>query len=58
MTQSTPGAQVYGSVRFGQTSAHGNHPDARTQSYFDNIIIDYIKAKFPLVPTKRPTTGP
>jgi hypothetical protein len=53
---STPGAQVYGSIRFGQTSAHGNHPDATTQSYFNNIIVDYTKAQFPLVPSKRPAT--
>ena len=56
VAQSTPGAQVYGSIRFGQTSAHGNHPDATTQSYFDDIIIDNSNAKFPLVPSKRPTT--
>ncbi len=51
---STAGARVYGSVRFGQTSAHGNHPDAKSQSYFDNIIVDYSKAAFPLVPSPLP----
>ena len=50
---STPGAQVYGSIRFGQTSAHGNHPDATTQSYFSNILVDYTRAKFPLVPSPK-----
>jgi len=58
VAQSTPGAQVYGSIRFGQTSAHGNHPDATTQSYFDHIIVDYTKAQFPLVPSQRRKTGP
>ena len=58
VAQSAPGAQVYGSVRFGQTSAHGNHPGATTQSYFDNIMIDYTNAKFPLVPSKKPSTNP
>jgi hypothetical protein len=48
----TPGAQVYGSIRFGQTSAHGNHPDATTQSYFGNILVDYTHAQFPLLPSK------
>jgi hypothetical protein len=58
VAQATRGAQVYGSIRFGQTSAHGNHPDATTQSYFDQIIIDYTNARFPLVPLKRPATEP
>ncbi len=51
--QSTAGAKVYGSIRFGQTSAHGNHPDAKSQSYFGNIIVDYTGAAFPLVPSPR-----
>jgi hypothetical protein len=50
VARSTVAAKVYGSIRFGQTSAHGNHPDATTQSYFDNIIVDYTDAKFPLLP--------
>jgi hypothetical protein len=58
VAQSTVGAKVYGSIRFGQTSAHGNHPDATTQSYFDNIIIDYTHAKFPLLPSERPALEP
>jgi len=49
--QSTAGAQVYGSIRFGRTAAHGNHPDAESQSYFDNILIDYAHAAFPLLPS-------
>ena len=52
VAQSTTGAKVYGSIRFGQTSAHGNHPDATTQSYFDNIVVDYSRAVFPLLPSK------
>ena len=51
VAQSTVGAKVYGSIRFGQTSAHGNHPDAKSQSYFGNIIVDYANAAFPLVPS-------
>jgi hypothetical protein len=50
VARSTAGAKVYGSIRFGQTSAHGNHPDAKSQSYFDNIVVDYANAAFPLVP--------
>ena len=54
VAQSTTGAMVYGSIRFGQTSTHGNHPDATTQSYFDNIVVDISNAAFPLLPSKRP----
>jgi hypothetical protein len=50
VARSTAGAKVYGSIRFGQTSAHGNHPDAKSQSYFSNIVVDYANAAFPLVP--------
>ncbi len=50
VAKSTAGAKVYGSIRFGQTSAHGNHPDAKSQSYFDNIVVDYSNAVFPLMP--------
>jgi hypothetical protein len=59
---STAGARVYGSIRFGQTSAHGDHPDAhgdhpdaKSQSFFDNVIVDYAHAAFPLVPSPSPT---
>jgi hypothetical protein len=52
VAHSTTGARVYGSIRFGQTSAHGNHPDATTQSYFDNIVVDFSHAVFPLLPLK------
>jgi hypothetical protein len=51
VAQSTPGAKVYGSIRFGRTSAHGDHPDATTQSYIDNIMVDYTRAAFPLLPS-------
>ena len=54
VARSTAGAKVYGSIRFGQTSAHGNHPDAKSQSYFDNIVVDYANAAFPLVPGLKP----
>ncbi len=53
VAKSTSGAEVYGSIRFGQTSAHGNHPDATTQSYFSDIIVDYTHAPFPLIPSKQ-----
>jgi hypothetical protein len=52
VAQSTTGAKVYGSIRFGQTSAHGNHPDAKSQSYFDHIVVDYSNGAFPLVPPR------
>lgn len=50
VAQSRVGARVYGSIRFGQTSAHGDHPDATTQSYFNNIVVDFSNARFPLLP--------
>jgi hypothetical protein len=28
---------------------YGDHPDAKTQRYFDNIIVDYTDAAFPLL---------
>ena len=49
VAQSTVEARVYGSIRFGRTAAHGNHPDATTQSYFDNIIVDFTNGAFPLL---------
>ena len=52
VARSTVGAKVYGSIRFGRTAAHGNHPDAKSQSYFGNIIVDYSKAAFPLLPSR------
>ena len=51
VAKATAGAKVYGSIRFGQTSAHGNHPDAKSQSYFSNIIVDYTRGAFPLLPS-------
>jgi hypothetical protein len=57
VAQATAEAQVYGSIRFGRTAAHGNHPDATTQSYFDNIIVDFTNAAFPLLPSMG-RTGP
>ncbi|MGA2259705.1 MAG: hypothetical protein ABSG53_33935 [Thermoguttaceae bacterium] len=51
VAQSTVGAKVYGSIRFGRTAAHGNHPDAKSQSYFDNIIVDDTNAAFRLLPS-------
>jgi hypothetical protein len=51
VAQSTVEARVYGSIRFGRTAAHGNHPDATTQSYFDNIIVDFTNGAFPLLPS-------
>jgi hypothetical protein len=58
VARSTAGAEVYGSIRFGQTSAHGNHPDATTQSYFADIIVDYTNAAFPLLPSRAGNATP
>jgi hypothetical protein len=58
VAQSTAGAKVYGSIRFGQTSAHGNHADAKSQSYFCNIVVDYSRAAFPLMPRATDAKSP
>ena len=34
----------------GRSDTHGDNPDCPTQSYLDNIIIDYTYGKFPLIP--------
>jgi hypothetical protein len=34
----------------GRSDTHGDNPDCATQSYLDNIIIDYTDGKFPLIP--------
>jgi len=38
-------------VRFGRGDHHGSNPTAKTQSYFGQILIDYSRGAFPLVPT-------
>jgi hypothetical protein len=58
VAQSTAGAKIYGSIRFGRTAAHGNHPDAKSQSYFDHILVDYTNGAFPLIPRAIATTPP
>jgi hypothetical protein len=50
LAQSAVEARVYRSTRFGRTAAQGDHPDATTQSHFDNIVVDYTRAAFPLLP--------
>jgi hypothetical protein len=42
-------------IRFGRTDAHGDNPYNDTQTNFDNILIDYTNAAFPLLPD---TGGP
>ncbi len=54
VSKSTPGTVVYNSIMFGRGDAHGNHTNATTQSYFDNIIVDYTNAVFPLLPSNKP----
>ena len=51
MQAESAGAEVVTGIAFGQTSAHGNHSNATSQSYFDNILIDYTNAAFPLLPS-------
>ena len=38
------------SIRFGRADNHGPNPTAKTQSYFEHILIDYTRGAFPLVP--------
>jgi hypothetical protein len=46
-------------IRFGRADNHGPNPAAKTQSYFEHILIDYTRGVFPLVPGhEAPTTSP
>ncbi len=36
---------------FGRVDAHGNQSNETTQSYFDQIMLDYTNAAFPLLPS-------
>jgi hypothetical protein len=37
-------------IGFGRTDNHGPNPTAKTQSYFQQILIDYTRGAFPLIP--------
>jgi len=37
-------------IRFGRADNHGSNPTAKTQSYFEQILIGYTRGAFPLVP--------
>ena len=37
-------------VRIGRADSHGDNVGSTAKTYFDNIIIDYTKAAFPLIP--------
>jgi hypothetical protein len=38
-------------VRIGRADSHGNNLDSTARTYFDNILIDYTNAAFPLLPS-------
>ena len=37
-------------IGFGRADNHGPNPTAKTQSYFQQILIDYTRGAFPLIP--------
>ena len=37
-------------IGFGRVDNHGPNPTAKTQSYFNHILIDYSHGAFPLIP--------
>jgi hypothetical protein len=37
-------------IRFGRADNHGPNPAAKTESYFEHLLIDYTRGAFPLVP--------
>ena len=37
-------------IGFGRADNHGPNPTAKTQSYFQHILIDYTRGAFPLIP--------
>ncbi len=58
IAESTPDSTMAYKIQFGRADNHGNNPTARTQSYFDHILIDYSHGAFPLVPRAAGTTPP
>jgi len=44
-------------LAFGRFDNHGDNPEAATQSYFGQIVVDYTNAAFPLLPKTASTSG-
>ncbi len=48
--ESVPNASRWYQMGFGRADGHGDMPNATTQSYIGDIMIDYSAAAFPLLP--------
>ena len=58
VASATVNGQTNSSVQFGRLDNHGNNTDTTTQTYFDNIIVDYTYGTFPLIPSAGTDTTP
>jgi hypothetical protein len=52
VAESTPNSTVR-RIEFGRGDNHRDNPTAKTQSYLSQILIDYSRGAFPLVPGRR-----
>lgn len=50
VADSVPNSTMKGGIHFGRADNHGNNPDAKTQSYLSQILVDYSRGVFPLIP--------
>ena len=50
IADSTPNSTMAYKIQFGRGDNHGNNPTAKTQSYFGQILVNYTKGAFPLIP--------
>jgi hypothetical protein len=55
VTQSCPSPMW--ALAFGRFDNHGNNPKAATQSYFGQILVDFTKGAFPLLPQAGSAAG-
>lgn len=49
VARSWPGSTMR-RVAFGRYDRHGDNPEANTQSYFGQVLVDHTNAAFPLLP--------
>jgi hypothetical protein len=50
VADSVPDSTMKGGINFGRADNHGNNRDAKTQSCFGHILVDFSNGAFPLIP--------